>query len=393
MENGKTSYEAEEISVFGHGADSPFEKIVLRPTQEDGERNKTDEVSRTFETRRKNISAALSVSAAILITASLAVHTVLLVGALRACKSGGSDFLLSTVFPKIHTEKKENSKGKTAENMGADGENGENSGQKEVEEALHGESPYINCDLSSKSEMGLALMNETSYEPDLAALLGRKKPIPSGEALIAEYGEGSPLVLIYHTHGTEAYSECADEGFRTRDVTKNVVAVGETIAEELKKNGVEALHLTEMFDDGEFSTAYDRSTQAVRQILARYPSVRYVLDIHRDFVDRDGDYVRCASVTDDKSYAQLMFVCGTDEGGSGHINWQDNLTVSLQMQSMLWQKDKNLMRPVDLKSASFYQDTGAGSLIVEFGCCGNTLAEAKASAAVFAQTLTEYIFK
>lgn len=358
------------------------EKITLTDIPALGEGTPEKRPSKIFPT-------AVTFAAAVLIAASLAVHTVLIASAAKKCKEDGADILLSLILPKTETVKPES--GEKTETDKAektpDAEGAVESGGKAA--AL----PYISCDLSTNAENAMALMNETSYEPDLSALLNKKKPIESKETLVSRYGEDAPLVLIYHTHGTEAYSESAGEGFRSTDTSKNVVAVGTALAKRLEELGVGTVHLCDMFDLEDFSTAYDRSTVAVRKALKKYPSVRYILDIHRDYVDRDGEYVKCLSEVEGDSCAQLMFVCGTDEGGSGHDSWQDNLTVSLQLQSLLWQKYPSLMRPIDLKSASFYQDTGAGALIVEFGTCGNSLSEVLSSADIFAKTLSEYITK
>ena len=49
------------------------------------------------------------------------------------------------------------------------------------------------------------------------------------------------------------------------------------------------------------------------------------------------------------------------------------------------------MRPVNLRTASFYQDLRKGSLLLEVGTSANSLAEAKRSGALFAASLADYI--
>ena len=328
--------------------------------------------------RRGILPAAVTFAAAVLIFTSLTVHTLLLVKAAELCRREGGDMLLSLVLSDTVKKQPEREKEEIPRSAGK-------------EEKTEEKKPlYINCDLSCNEENAMAVMNETDIVPDLASLFESEKPIPAKDEIYGEYGEGAPLFLIYHTHGTEAYAECADSGYRTTDCSLNVVAVGDVMAKRLENAGMGVVHLREMFDEGDFNTAYDRSTQAVREVLSENPSIQYVLDIHRDSVDRNGEMVKCAFDIGGEEYAQLMFVCGTDAGGSSHESWRENLTVSLQLQSLLWQKSGNLMRPVNLKEASFYQDTRAGALIVEFGASGNSLDEAKRSAKLFADVLTEY---
>lgn len=86
-----------------------------------------------------------------------------------------------------------------------------------------------------------------------------------------------------------------------------------------------------------------------------------------------------------------MLVCGTDEGGSGHTEWRDNLSFALTLQAALHTSYSGLMRPINLRTASFYQDLRKGSLLLEVGTSANTLAEAKRSAVLFAAALADHI--
>jgi len=199
-------------------------------------------------------------------------------------------------------------------------------------------------------------------------------------------------VLIYHTHATEGYADTYGTGFRTTDTERNVVAMGELICRVLEKAGIPTVHLTELFDSEDWSRAYDNSNAKVTEALKRYPSIKYVFDVHRDCIGNDGEgYVSASTTLFEKSVAQLMFVCGTDEGGSGHRDWRSNLTTALQLQSQIFEKHPSLMRPVNLRRASFYQDTSPCSLILECGTCANTLEEAGRGAVIFAVFLADYI--
>lgn len=240
---------------------------------------------------------------------------------------------------------------------------------------------------------GIFLKNETSYNPDLQILYNSPNPIDKADKLYERYLEGSPLVLIYHSHATESYQDSSTPGsFRSPDPSKNMVAVGEVIARCLEANGIKAIHLTEMFDIESYSDAYYNSSAAVEKVLREHPSIKYILDIHRDSItDKNGNNVGATLTWGDTTAAQLMFVVGTDEGGSGHTEWRQNLTAALHLQKLLLSQSPSLMRPINLRKASFFQDRSPGAMLVEVGSCGNTLAEAKRSAAIFSSSLSEYI--
>ncbi|MBQ7836388.1 MAG: stage II sporulation protein P [Clostridia bacterium] len=239
----------------------------------------------------------------------------------------------------------------------------------------------------------LLLKNETSYNPDLQVLYNSPNPIDKADKLYERYLDGSPLVLIYHSHATESYCDTNDTGsFRSTDVSRNTVAIGDIIFKCLEANGIKAVHLREMFDLTSYNDAYYNSAAAVEKTLEQYPSIQYILDIHRDSItDEAGNNASVDFSYNGKAAAQLMFVVGTDEGGSSHTEWRQNLTSVLHLQELLISISPSSVRPVNLRKASFFQDRSPGAMLVEVGSCGNTIEEAKRSAAIFSSALSEYI--
>ena len=251
----------------------------------------------------------------------------------------------------------------------------------------------ISMDLSTKNEHGFALKNETTYNPDLEVLWNSPNPIEKTDKLFEKYTEDEPLVLIYHTHATESYIDTNDSGaFRSNSPERNMIAIGKTVAETLESSGIKTLHLTDMFDASSYNSAYNKSAEAVKKAMDSYPSLRYVIDIHRDSVtDENNNCVSADFTYEGENAAQMMFVVGTDEGGSGHTKWRENLTTVLHLQDRLCYSAPSSMRPVNLRKASFYQDRSAGAMLLEIGTIGNTLEEAKISARIFANALADYM--
>lgn len=73
-----------------------------------------------------------------------------------------------------------------------------------------------------------------------------------------------------------------------------------------------------------------------------------------------------------------MLVVGTDEGGLSHPDWQENLANALKIQTLLNRSAPGLCRNLNLRTERFNQHETPGSLLVEVGASGNTLAEARA---------------
>ena len=126
--------------------------------------------------------------------------------------------------------------------------------------------------------------------------------------------------------------------------------------------------------------------------LAQYPSIRMVLDIHRDAAaDANGDPLPLTATFSGEDYAQVMLVVGTDEGGLPHPNWQQNLSCALKLQALMNRDWPGLCRDLDLRRERFNQNQTPGSLLVEFGTDGNTLSQALRSAEVFGQSLSQLL--
>lgn len=239
----------------------------------------------------------------------------------------------------------------------------------------------------------IELSNETPYEPDTDALLAAGRIIPKAEELYAVYGDDEPLVLILHTHGSEGFSDTSDSGYRTTDCEKNVVALGDRVTQKLNDSGIKTIHSPVLYDNPDFNMSYYNASLAIKKYLEEYPSISYIIDIHRDSImGEDGEYYAPTATIENKvRAAQMMFVVGTDYGGSGHTGWKDNLTLALRLQCGISADYPTIMRNINLRSASFNEQYTKGSMLVEIGSCASTLDEALLSADIFAEALAREI--
>ena len=205
-----------------------------------------------------------------------------------------------------------------------------------------------------------------------------------------------PQILIMHTHGTEAYTMDGTDIYtpsdtsRTTDPNYNVVRVGEEIAGVLTEMGFSVLHDTSLYDYPAFSGAYDRSKAGVERYLAEYPSIRIVLDVHRDaLVGENGETYKTLATVDGAETAQVMLVVGSNDTGLEHPRWKENLTLAIRLQGGMNALSPTLARPITIRTNRFNQQLTTGSLLVEVGSHGNTLQEALAAARLFARAAGE----
>ena len=231
---------------------------------------------------------------------------------------------------------------------------------------------------------GLYLYNRTGLDVDLAAAAAT----PVNIALPAE----GPQILIVHTHGSEAYTpdgtdiyEPSDNNTRTLDENYNVVRVGDEMERVFTELGLTVVHDRTLYDYPKYNGAYDRSAEAVQRYLEQYPSIKIVLDVHRDaLVGEDGTVYKAVTRIDGVDTAQVMLVLGSSEGGE-HPNWMQNLSLACRIQESMNTLYPTLARPMTMRSSRYNQQLSNGSLLVEVGTHGNTLQDALAGARLFAR--------
>ncbi len=203
-----------------------------------------------------------------------------------------------------------------------------------------------------------------------------------------------PTVLIVHSHGTESYTktEAYEEStaYRTKDTGYNVVSIGDRLVQALQKQGIQALHDRTMHDDPSYNDSYHNARASIEHYLDAYPSIRLVLDIHRDAVAEGSSQM--AFTTEDGTLAQLMLVVGTDAGGLSHPQWEQNMSLAVKLHAQLEKDVPGICRPISFRSQRFNQDLSTGALIVEVGGTGNTRQQALAAVEVLAQAIGKLSF-
>lgn len=250
--------------------------------------------------------------------------------------------------------------------------------------------PITELDLSGDI---LNLSNETQLSPDTALLL-KKKP----DALKNIAIDRNPLVLIIHTHAGESYTQYdtmypENEPTRNYD-NNNVLEMGRQVKQTLSDFGINCIHSEKMHDKDSFINAYSNSAKTVKEYLEKYPSIRFVIDIHRDAIVKDnGESIKPTVTIASQKYAQLMFVVGTNQNGHTHPHWQENLCLALNVMQKANSFYPGLFRSINLRDVPFNQQLSTGYLLLEAGSSANLKEEAQLSCRAFAQSLASVIYE
>lgn len=240
--------------------------------------------------------------------------------------------------------------------------------------------------LADVAHLTLRTASDCGYYPDLTPLLL--------QPLNWDLRQAEPAVLIIHSHACEGYTRVDGESYtelpncRTTDTEYNMVAVGDALARLLQAQGIGVIHDRQLHDGTSYTAAYSNARASAKQILQQYPSIRLVLDLHRDAATlANGDRYATAATVDGQPAAQFMFVVGTDYRNGNHALWQENLALALKLQVLLEQRAPGITRPTSLRGSHFNQDLSVGALLIEVGASGNTRAEVANALPVLADAI------
>ena len=236
--------------------------------------------------------------------------------------------------------------------------------------------PSMDKPVFTEGDAALAeILTSCSYNPKVGPLLT--------QALNWDLTGDAPTILIIHTHGTEAYTETPDTQyeefggeFRTLDDRYNLISIGDELTRLLEAGGLSVIHDRTPHDENDYLDAYDNSRVAVQDWLKQYPSIKMVLDLHRDAAEyADGTQWATSATVNGEEASQLMFVVGTDARGLTHPNWKTNLSIAAKLNVLMERSFDGVTRNINLRGQRFNHDLAVGALIVEVGAAGNTHAQ------------------
>lgn len=235
----------------------------------------------------------------------------------------------------------------------------------------------------------IQVKNTASIDIDIAEEL-------QGELGFSIEKTDQPQVLIYHTHTSESYLTY-DTGYfyesffpRSTERSESVCAVGEEIAKQLNAAGIVTLHDTTLHDYPSYSGAYDRSLETIQEYLDKYPTIKVVLDIHRDGIGTDTEKHKPVFTLNGRKGAQMMILAGYNYDDSEEFrDWEYNLRFALRIQQAAVNLCPEMVRPVNFSDFMYNMNVNTGSLLIEVGAESNTLEEARYTGYCLGQALTD----
>ena len=272
----------------------------------------------------------------------------------------------------VGIETEENQNGDTATEDSSAG-----TGEEDTIPPLQNDCDAVSMDMSCAERGNAYIINYTGIAVDAEGIL--EMGFHNAKYFYTEH----PVVLILHTHTSEGYYD-TDKNDPLHPMTHSVVAVGEKLAEELNSRGISTVHCT-VIHDGRGSP-YSNARETIRTMLEIYPTVEYVIDLHRaELFDENGKAVKVVSPTGE---GQIRLSVSSESQKS-----RDSLALALSLRRMLNENDQRLCMPVIFTSSAFNADLSSYYLKLDVGSVGNNAAEAISSAEKLAEAMAKILKK
>ncbi len=236
--------------------------------------------------------------------------------------------------------------------------------------------PNLNLELADSRDNENSLTDGSGNNKNGAEPLNEEeKPEP------VVFGD-EPAVLIVHTHATESYLPASEGNYHTKKKENTVRDVGTVLAQALKDEGIASVHDQTLHDNPSYSQSYSRSYETIEKLLKKYPTVKCVIDLHRDAISSDS---KASSVSvEGKQCARYSFVVS-----NAVPTYDSNLKFIRQLNRRASTDFNGFEGKVLERGYRYNQDLSSRYMLLEIGYNRNDIDEARNTAKVFGKVLAD----
>lgn len=195
---------------------------------------------------------------------------------------------------------------------------------------------------------------------------------------VLDLAQSKGKIGIYMTHTGESY--VPTEGTESKPGQGGILKVGNTFAEELKKQGVDA-DISFNKHDPHDANAYHRSRKTAVQLLKTNPVA--LIDVHRDGVPDPNFYSR---EINGKPGTQIRLVVGRQ---NPHMS--ANLEFAKQIKAYFDKKYPGTVKGIFMAKGNYNQDIAPRSILIEVGTHTNSREAAENGVALFADGIPKML--
>lgn len=200
-------------------------------------------------------------------------------------------------------------------------------------------------------------------------------------------------VGVYYTHTSESFMSMSGVT-HTQGTCGDIVMIGRELIKRLENNyGIKVAYSETIHDYPNWSRAYTNALQTALALVRDNPSLKVLLDIHRDGFDDDvitpdqAKKIVTANING-VNVARIMIVVTTDDFGLAHPNWRSNYEFAVKLNNKMNEMYPGLSRGIDVrKDARFNQHVHERALLLEIGAYVSEEEELRRSAAMLADVI------
>lgn len=201
--------------------------------------------------------------------------------------------------------------------------------------------------------------------------------------ILARQGTGEVRVGIYHTHTAESFIPSSGKSHVAGGQCGEIVEVGSFLVDCLAKHGIKAVQSKAVHDYPNFMHAYSASEKTAEQMVAQYPTLDMIFDLHRDASKR-GD----ASVTiGGKTCAKVLIIVAQGQDGLPQPHWQENYRLAKSLEQKMEELYPGLSGGIQLTEWRYNQHLHPHALLLEIGSHETSKGEAMRSAKMMAEVI------
>lgn len=197
--------------------------------------------------------------------------------------------------------------------------------------------------------------------------------------------KGDPLVIIYHTHASESYMPYKESNYHRSDEKGTVRDVGNVLEEELESKGINVIHDKTLHDRPSYNESYDRSLETVKNLQAKYPTAKYIIDLHRDAAPASSKEGKWLEI-DGKRVAKFSMVVG-----QANENYVELYDFAKEVRDTAESMYSGFGGAIIEQNYNYNEFVSNKCILLEVGNNKNTIEESRRCAEYFANVMAKII--
>lgn len=194
-----------------------------------------------------------------------------------------------------------------------------------------------------------------------------------------------PQVIIYHTHGSESYQPYSKSNFHTTKEEGSVREVAAVMTKELQDKGIGVVHDKTIHDRESFNQSYDRSLETVTALQKKYPSAKYIIDLHRDAAAYSGNVGKTVKIKGEKVATYSLVV------GRNNDNFDQLMSFAKKVNGKAASLYPGFEGRIIEKTYRYNEYISDNYILLEIGNNQNDIKDVKATGKYFAHVMEAVI--